>query len=413
MNLESMLNRVIGILTAPKREWPVIACEQTTPAGLYKGYLLFLALIPAVGGFVKQSIVGISVPFAGTVRAGFGQGLSTALVSYLLILLAVYLIALITDFLAPSFGAQKNREQAVKTIGYAYTASLCTAIGQLVPWIGMPIVFSGAVYSFYLLYLGLPETMKCPRDRAVGYTVSVAILSLVLNLLLGAVIGPVAGMSTSLTGGTRSIATAEPNDMHFDKNSMLGRLGKWSKKMEDAQKSEDSKAQGEAMMGMLGTLLGGGEQVAALEPDRLKRFLPMTLAGLSRADFSVERNAALGLQFSEAKATYREPSGRSIQLEINDMGSVKGVMALAGWAGARTERESDRGYEKTYEKDGHLIHERWDEQSHSGEYGVVLGERFVVKVSGVADNVDQLKSALISLDLVGLEALRQEGVKKE
>ena len=40
-----------------------------------------------------------------------------------------------------------------------------------------------------------------------------------------------------------------------------------------------------------------------------------------------------------------------------------------------------------------------------------LGERFVVKISGSADNIDVLRSALDSLDLAGLEALKNEGVK--
>ena len=35
--------------------------------------LLIIALIPVVGGFFKQSIVGMSIPFAGTVRVGFGH----------------------------------------------------------------------------------------------------------------------------------------------------------------------------------------------------------------------------------------------------------------------------------------------------------------------------------------------------
>ena len=88
-------------------------------------------------------------------------------------------------------------------------------------------------------------------------------------------------------------------------------------------------------------------------------------------------------------------------------------MALAGWAGMQQDSESDHGYEKTYRSDGRMVHEQWDSNDKQGEYSVVLGERFVVKVSGKADSMKTLKSALDGLDLAGLEALRNEGVKSD
>jgi hypothetical protein len=57
------------------------------------------------------------------------------------------------------------------------------------------------------------------------------------------------------------------------------------------------------------------------------------------------------------------------------------------------------------------MHEEWDNGNRQGEYTAVLGERFIIKVSGNADNIDVLKSAMNSLDLSGLETLKNEGVK--
>jgi hypothetical protein len=58
-----------------------------------------------------------------------------------------------------------------------------------------------------------------------------------------------------------------------------------------------------------------------------------------------------------------------------------------------------------------MIHEEWDNASKHGEYSVMLAQRFMVKVDGHADSVDELKSAVGSVDLAGLAALRNEGVK--
>ena len=69
MDLNKLIARVKGILLTPKTEWPVIAGEPTTVADLYKGYILWLAAIPAVFAFLKMSLIGASVPFAARASA--------------------------------------------------------------------------------------------------------------------------------------------------------------------------------------------------------------------------------------------------------------------------------------------------------------------------------------------------------
>ena len=93
------------------------------------------------------------------------------------------------------------------------------------------------------------------------------------------------------------------------------------------------------------------------------------------------------------------------------MGGARGVMLLAGWAGVESERQTDTGYEKTARQDGRIVHEEWNNTGSHGEYTVVLGERFVAKLSGDAPSLDALKSALGEVNLDALEALKSEGVK--
>ena len=164
------------------------------------------------------------------------------------------------------------------------------------------------------------------------------------------------------------------------------------------------------LTGMSGT--GKSSVVEALAPDALKPFVPDTLAGMPRTSMEVSRNAAIGIQVSNAKATYQGPQGAEIELDITDTGGAKGVMALAGFAAIEEDKQTQSGYEKTYHQNGRMIHEQWN-NSGSGEFTVILGERFVVSVhgSGVA-NVDALKAAVAGLNLAGLEALKSAGVKK-
>ena len=406
MDLNKLIARVKGILLTPKTEWPVIAGEATTVADLYKGYIIWLAAIPSLAAFLV------------TVRFAAGIALSQLIIGYALGLAMVYVVALIVDALAPTFGGTKDRIQALKTVAYCYTASWIAGIAVILPLIGLLIILAAGIYGIYLLYLGLPHTMKCPPDKAAGYTAVIIIVVLVLTFLIGAVVASVAGGGMLMRGGS-PFAVTRDSGTTFDKDSTVGKLEQYAKQVEDAsrkmeaaQKSGDKEAQAEAMKTMMGAALGGGGAVEAVQPDRLKPFLPEELGGLNRASFSTQRNAAMGMQMTEARATYTSDDGRSWDLQITDTGSAKGLLALAGWAGIEGENETSTGYDKTYRQDGRLVHEQWDRSSSRGEYALVLGDRFTVKLEGQAESIDDLKAALADLDLAALEAMKEEGVAK-
>lgn len=416
MDLNKLAARTKAILLTPKSEWPVIASESTTVADLYKGYIIPLAAIPAIFGFLKMSLIGTTVMFAGTYRVGIGAGLTSMVLGYVLSLVMVYVMGLIVDALAPTFGGQKNNIQALKTMAYAYTASWIAGVAQILPGIGMLIVIVGGIYSIYLLYLGLPHTMKCPPEKAGGYTAVAIIIAIVLGFLTAMVVGSIAGVGSMMGGSTYS--SNHDDDVQFDENSPLGKMEKWSKgveaagkELEKAQKSGDQAAQEAALKTMFGAALSGGAQVESLAPDRLKSFVPEELAGLARSSISAERSGAMGIQISQANATYEDDSGKQVRLEITDAGTAKGLLGLASWANVEGEKEANGRYEKTFREDGKLIHEEWDSNDSSGQYAIVVADRFTVTVSGQAGSVGELRDAVEQLDLDGLADLRTEGVK--
>lgn len=416
MDVNKLIARVKAILVTPKTEWPVIAAEPATVADLYKNYIVILAAIPVVAGFIKGSLIGYGM-FGFHYRTPIGAGLTSAIVAYILALVLVYVMALIVDALAPSFDGQKNPVQALKAVAYAYTASWVAGVGVIIPGIGWLIALAGGIYSIYLLYLGLSPTMKSPTEKAAGYTAVSIIIAVVLGWIVAIVVAGIAGTG-AMMGAFGGAHSGSASNVTIDQDSTLGKLDAWSKKMEAAsnqmdaaQKSGDADAQGKALGAMIGAATGSG-QVEALAPDLLKPFVPDTLAGLKRSEFSAERNGAMGMQVSEAHATYSDGANRRLRLEVTDMGSAKGLMALAGFAAIDSDKQTDHGYEKTFKQDGRLVHEEWDSRDQSGEYSIVLGERFSVKVSGNAASIDQLKAAVASLNLAGLEALKNQGVKK-
>jgi hypothetical protein len=417
MDFEKLIERVKAILASPKTEWEAIEKEQTSLQELYVGYILLLAAIGPVAAFLKMSLFGISIPLMGTYRPGLGASFGSMIFRYILTLVGVYLVALIVNMLAPSFGGKKDDMQALKTVAYAYTAAWIAGIAQLLPWAGMLIVLAGALYSIYLLYLGLPITMKCPPEKSVGYAAVSIVLAVILSFAISFVVGGITG--GGMMGGMSSSHMNMQGKGKFDQDSLGGKLEDWTKKMETAtkdmekaQKSGDSAAQSAAMTKLMTSAMGSDGKIETLAPDKIKSFLPDSLGGRTRSAVSAERSGAMGFQISTAQASYADASGNSLKVEITDMGLAKGVMALASWAGVEKDSITGNGFEKTYKKGKEMIHEQWDTRTDSGEYSTILANRFTVKISGKAANIDALKKTADGLDFAGLAALKDEGVTK-
>lgn len=193
----NLMDRVKRILLSPRTEWQVIDAEPTTPGQLYTGYIMPLAAIGPIAQIIGYSVFGISVPFVGTYRVPIGSAITSALVSYVLVLVATYVLALIIDALAPKFNGQRSQIQALKVAAYSSTASWVAGIFLLIP--GLRILTILGLYSLYLLYLGLPVLMKTPPEKAVTYTVVVVLAAIILFMLTGIVASRFMAVPTGMT----------------------------------------------------------------------------------------------------------------------------------------------------------------------------------------------------------------------
>lgn len=181
-----LVERVKRLLLEPKAEWARIDEEPATVGAIYRQWVLVLAAVSVLCGAIGLLLFGFSM-MGYSYRPGIGDAVAIAITNYVAAILSVFVSALIIDALAPTFGGTKNRVQATKVAAYAMTASWVAGIAGLFPPVGRIFMLLGAVYSVYLLYLGLPRLMKAPADKAVGYTVAVVVVAIVLALLAGLV----------------------------------------------------------------------------------------------------------------------------------------------------------------------------------------------------------------------------------
>jgi hypothetical protein len=174
-----VLARVKGILFTPETEWPVIEQEPGTPAHLFSNYMVYLAAIPPIAGFIGMSIIGVSVQGVGTFRVPLLGGLIAAI---------VYAIAIIIDQLAPRFGAQKDFGNALRVTVYSFTPYWVAGLCQLIPglrFVGYVVAFFGV----YLMWTGLPRLMKVPADKAIVYVVAAIVCAVAIMFVVGLIAG--------------------------------------------------------------------------------------------------------------------------------------------------------------------------------------------------------------------------------
>ncbi len=176
----NIIERAKNILLQPQTEWDRIAGEPADVGKIYIGYVLPLAALAAICGFIGMSVFGIM-----GIRFGLVPGLIGAILQVVLGLAGVFVLAFITNALAPSFGSQQDMGQAHKLAAYGSTAGFLGGVFAIFP----PLAILGIVglYSLALIYLGLPRLMKTPEDKRAVYFIVIILVAIVVWIVIGAV----------------------------------------------------------------------------------------------------------------------------------------------------------------------------------------------------------------------------------
>jgi hypothetical protein len=251
-----IVQRVKDILVSPKQTWLAIEGEATDAASLYKNYIMLLAAIPAVAGFIGMSVIGLNA-FGVSMRTPIVTGLVQMVVGYALSLIMMFVVALIVDTLAPTFGGQKSQISALKLVAYASTAGLLGGIFSLLPALSA-LALLASLYSIYLVYLGLPVLMKCPQEKALPYTAVLIVCAVIAGALLGAVsamFAPAQPMHLGSTEASKATVTIETPEGKVTIDSRKAeefarRMEETGKRIEEARKSGDQEAMAKAMKEM-------------------------------------------------------------------------------------------------------------------------------------------------------------------
>lgn len=450
-----LLARIKNIILGPSAEWQVIAPEATTASQLFVAYVTPLAVLAALIGFLRMSVLGINTAFGGSFRTPIATGLTYTVLTFICVLIGVFVVGLIINALAPTFSGTKDQRQALKVSAYSLTPALVSSVLSLSPILPTLLQLLAGLYGIYVLYLGLPVVMQSPKEKAFGYTASVVICTILFGILLGVLsafahIGG-AGAHQSLFGATPADRAAEQaaardqeaatvgnaigNMLGTDAkgkaglSAALSNLTKAGAAQEQAaggapaspatasgdatQNAQSPLAAAGGLASALGGALAGPHPVDTVDFKSLTSMLPASLPGMKRTSAGGENQGALGVKTSTAKADYQGADGSTQHIEIADMSGVSGLMDLAGSLIQNTTSQSDSGYEKDVVIGGRTVHEKYDARNRSGDLSVMLAKRYSVEITGNNVDMHALEQSLGQIDLARLESMKDVGAQSK
>lgn len=375
-NRGALVERVKRILLKPKEEWAVIDTEETSIGGLFVPYVVVLAAIPAVAQMIGSLVFGYSM-MGVTFRPTIGSAITMAAGQYVLGLLAVVVLALVIDALAPRFNAQKNRIQAFKVAAYACTAAWVVGVVALIPPIGFLSILG--LYSLYLFYIGLPLLMKAPAEKALSYTVVTILVAGLIAVVASFLLRPVLGglgvsgpdLGSVVASKSKGGSVSLPGGAAID----IGGISEAAKRAETASKK-----------------LKDGS-IAAVPAEALQKHLPETIGRFRRTEVESRDMGMGGIGGSHAEGRY-ESGDEYFELSITDMPAVGPMAALGSAMGLKSERKTETGYQRTHMVNGNYVDEKWDGSSKNGSYNIMVAERFAIKAEGRVSSMDDLTTAI-------------------
>jgi len=191
--------RVQGILLRPKEEWEKIKEETYPVPQLFSTYVMILAAVPAVAQFIGNWLIGQRIPFYGTYRQGFASGLLRAILFYGMTLVSVYILGIIINALADSFGSRKDPLSAMKLAVFSQTPGWIAGALYIIPTLGVMVPLL-SLYGIYLMYLGLGAgVMETPKDKVVTYLVVIIVVTFVLTFAISLVLGAIFAMGVGIS----------------------------------------------------------------------------------------------------------------------------------------------------------------------------------------------------------------------
>jgi hypothetical protein len=190
-----MIERIKNIILKPGEEWNMINQEEASVKEVITNYLLILAFIPAFCQFIYYGIIGVQLPVFGYMEGVIVLGIRYAAITYISIVVAVFVAAYVIDALAPNFGSEQDYNKSLLLVIYSYIPVFITAIFFIIPYLGFFSILG--LYGLYIFYQGIGVMKKTPADRIAAYFIVSILVAVAILLILWYVLGKIFLLGTA------------------------------------------------------------------------------------------------------------------------------------------------------------------------------------------------------------------------
>ncbi len=188
--MNSLIEKIKLLILKPKETWESISNESLTTQDILKKYLILALCIPAAATFIGRWIIGIRIPFYGVYRLTFGASLFTAVLEYALILLGIWGMGKVIQFLAEKFESSTSEVNAYKLVVFSFLPYLAAGVIYLIPSLGTLVALMG-LYCIYLFYVGIPVIMNTPEEKVLPFSITIILSVLVIYFIISVLTGTI------------------------------------------------------------------------------------------------------------------------------------------------------------------------------------------------------------------------------
>lgn len=182
--MATALTNAINLVKSPAAFMRQNRNDATPVNTVIINYVAVLAAIPfiatLIGDLWYYSLFGAA-----------GYAFVTAVLTYILDVVAVFVVGFVIWKLAPTFGAVADQSRATLLAAFVFTPVFLISIVNIIPFIGA-ITIVGLIYGLYILYAGLPIMLDTKSDKVLGYFITVIVATIIVYGVIAAIIGAVA-----------------------------------------------------------------------------------------------------------------------------------------------------------------------------------------------------------------------------
>jgi hypothetical protein len=185
-HISSAFSNAVNLLKSPGTFMRQNKDSTVSVNSIMINYVAVLAVIPLVA-----TLIGDLWFYRGFF---FSYAIGLAITTYVLDIVAVFVMGIIIWKLAPSFGSQTDQAKSTLLASFVFTPVFLISILNIIPFIGW-IAFLGLLYGLYILYLGLPIMLGAPANRSLTYTIVTVVAAIIVYAIIDAI---TVGVSTAL-----------------------------------------------------------------------------------------------------------------------------------------------------------------------------------------------------------------------